>query len=88
MYKPFRDIQEAPWCHGLDTEQGETLSKAEVLLQRIEMQRRWNPFSIFGSSPPSVELEDVFGFEVCRHLGAMHRSRGREKLTLQWPIRP
>ncbi|KAL8428566.1 hypothetical protein Efla_003337 [Eimeria flavescens] len=62
-YRPFQDIEEAPWCRGLEGGQ-EVLSKKEVLRQRIEMQKKWNPFSIFGSSPPSVELEDVFGFEV------------------------
>ncbi|KAL8454404.1 hypothetical protein Emag_001431 [Eimeria magna] len=64
VYKPFQDIEEAPWCRGLDTGDDEALPKKEVLRRRIAMQRKWNPFSIFGSSPPSVELEDVFGFEV------------------------
>ncbi|KAL8434779.1 hypothetical protein ACSSS7_002916 [Eimeria intestinalis] len=64
VYRPFQDIEEAPWCRGLDTEDDKILPKKEVLRQRIAMQRKWNPFSIFGSSPPSVELEDVFGFEV------------------------
>lgn len=66
VYRPFLDIKEAPWCTGLDSGDGKELSKKEVLCQRIEEQRRWNPFSIFGSSPPSVELEDVFGYEVYR----------------------
>lgn len=64
VYRPFLDIKEAPWCTGLDSGDGKVLPKKEVLRQRIEIQRRWNPFSIFGSSPPSVELEDVFGYEV------------------------
>ncbi|KAL8270413.1 hypothetical protein Esti_005642 [Eimeria stiedai] len=64
VYRPFQDIEEAPWCRGLDTGDGKVVPKKEVLRQRIAMQRKWNPFSIFGSSPPSVELEDVFGFEV------------------------
>ncbi|XP_026190689.1 uncharacterized protein LOC34619971 [Cyclospora cayetanensis] len=64
VYRPSLDIKEAPWCTGLDADEGKVLPKKEVLRQRIEIQRRWNPFSIFGSSPPAVELEDVFGYEV------------------------
>ena len=73
VYRPFLDIKEAPWCLHLDEEEEKErekeekknkLTKKEILEKRISKQRHWNPFSIFGSSPPSVELEDVFGLEV------------------------
>lgn len=66
-------MQKANWYRSSSPEDEEE-EKDTLMESLLETQDSWNPFSIFGSSLPCVELEDVFDYEVRATIG---RDRSR-----------
>ncbi|PHJ24784.1 hypothetical protein CSUI_001354 [Cystoisospora suis] len=63
QYHVGGDMQKANWYRSSSLED-EKEEKDTLMESLLETQDSWNPFSIFGSSLPCVELEDVFDYEV------------------------
>ncbi|EPR64355.1 hypothetical protein TGRUB_232500 [Toxoplasma gondii RUB] len=65
-YQIGLDMKEATWYRPKNPETGmaKPNGKGTAMKKLLEEQERWNPFSVFGSSLPCVELDDVFDYEV------------------------
>ncbi|PFH38567.1 hypothetical protein BESB_009090 [Besnoitia besnoiti] len=65
-YQVGLDMKEASWYMPKHPETGmvKSSSKEAAMKKLLEQQDKWNPFSVFGSSLPCVELDDVFDYEV------------------------
>ncbi|CBZ53460.1 conserved hypothetical protein [Neospora caninum Liverpool] len=65
-YQIGLDMKDASWYRPKSPETGmaQANAKESTMKKLLEEQGHWNPFSVFGSSLPCVELDDVFDYEV------------------------